>query len=243
MFYKLLDGKNIIGVIPQTAFMKYQKKHNIMISVPIESAQYAELNGKFYHCSWLKPAEEGTDYTEVSIIEINEDEYNALHQAFETEETVVVEEEPEFIEEAHEETDNALELVKEAKLREISKACQDAIFAGIDVELEDGKLHHFSLDIESQIDLITLSSMESGAIYHADGEACREFSAIEINNIVDKATEHRIFNTTYHNSLKAYVMSLDNINDIAEVRYGMEVPLSFQTEVLKQMYNKEGNGE
>jgi len=69
--------------------------------------------------------------------------------------------------------------------------------------------------------------------YHADGEACIFYTAEEITNIVAQATAFKIYHTTYHNALKAYVNSLNTVEAIRAVEYGMPIPEEFQTDVLK----------
>jgi hypothetical protein len=44
------------------------------------------------------------------------------------------------------------------------------------------------------------------------------------------------FQTTYYNSLRDYIKSLDNIKDIIDVTYGVDIPEEYQSEVLKILY-------
>ena len=41
--------------------------------------------------------------------------------------------------------------------------------------------------------------------------------------------------TTYHNALKAYVQSLDDVEAIAAVKYGMDLPDPFSSEVVEKL--------
>lgn len=240
IYYKITDGENIIGAISQTSLMKYQEKHHIMISSDIKDAQYAVYNDTYYHDDWMRPVEDGADYYQASIMRIEEDEYEALAHALETGEIIeVIEPTIVEVEESIEEDNTSLDFVKEMKLKEISMACEKAIVSGIDVVLEDGESHHFSLDLESQINLMSLASLVASGTdavpYHADGELCRYFTANEINAIMTQATAHKTYNTTYHNSLKAYVESLEDINDVHNVYYGMDVPVQYQSDIFKTM--------
>ena len=45
----------------------------------------------------------------------------------------------------------------------------------------------------------------------------------------------QVYHTTYFNSLKMYILSLDNIEDVGAVFYGMEIPVEYQSDVLKYL--------
>lgn len=243
IYYKIICDQNIVGAISQNDLRKNQPKHNIMVICGIDSAQYAEYNGVYYHDNWMQPIDEDVEYTQSIITKIDEEEYNALSEALETEETIVVE--PTEVQEEGtdelDETDEAVAYVKEMKLRRISNDCEMAIVAGVDVELSDGKTHHFSASLEDQINLLSLYSMALGGEnhipYHADGELCKYYSAADIIAIVNAVTTHKTFQTTYHNGLKAYVESLNDIGEISAVYYGMDVPVEYQSVILQQMYS------
>lgn len=239
-YYKLINNQNIIGVISQTDFRKYQSKHNLILISDIENAQYVEYKGIFYHDDWMKPVNEGFVYTQVAAVSIDEEEYNALIEAFETDDEIPVEEpDVEPVIEPTEDPDITLEFVKEMKLKAVNAACEAAIIAGVDVLLSDGETHHFSMQIEDQINLMTVSSMASSGVnqipYHADGELCKYYTAQDILAIINKATAAKSFHTTYVNSLRAYINSLETISDISAVQYGMTIPVEYQSDILKQM--------
>ena len=67
------------------------------------------------------------------------------------------------------------------------------------------------------------------------GEECDFYTAEEINEIIDTANAFKIYHTTYYNALKGYINSLEIIEDIAAVTYGMEIPEEYQTNVLKAL--------
>ena len=69
--------------------------------------------------------------------------------------------------------------------------------------------------------------------YHADGELCAFFPINDVNAILEMATQHKTFHITYCNSLRNYVKSLENLQDIGAVYYGMEVPDEFKSDVYK----------
>ena len=70
-----------------------------------------------------------------------------------------------------------LEELQAAKKREISQACETAIYSGVDVTLTDGSTEHFSLTEHDQLNLfgkqVQLAAGTTELEYHADGQPCR----------------------------------------------------------------------
>jgi len=119
----------------------------------------------------------------------------------------------------------------------MSATCRNTIEHGFDLELR-GEVHHFSLDTQDQLNLISLSAMaqtQQLIPYHADGEACIFYTNEEMNEIVETATAFKIYHTTYYNALKAYINSLETIEAIATIYYGIEIPEEFKSDVLRAL--------
>lgn len=245
-FYKLINGKDFVGVSTDESFLTFQKKHNILLACGVDKAQYIQYYDKFYRDNWmLPPTTTFIPYTTVSVIEIDEEEYNALNTATKNGEEIQIEEEPEevydelYVDVIEEIT---VDYMKEQKIKEIRKMCNQIITAGFDVLLSDNLHHHFSLTTQDQLNLTTLSAMAaSGAEqipYHADGESCKFYSAQDVQTIVQSAMDFKTFHITYHNALKSYVDSLTLMSDIEKVSYGMEIPEEYQSDVLKVILQK-----
>ena len=134
--------------------------------------------------------------------------------------------------------DKSAEVIRAAKIAEISAACNAAIVSGIDLELDGGPVH-FNLSVEDQSNIAYLSRLvELGGTefpYQADGGVCRIYTAQEITQIYVAAQTAISTQTTYHNALKAYVQSLDDVERIAAVRYGMELPEPYAAEVVEKL--------
>ncbi len=130
--------------------------------------------------------------------------------------------------------DNALETVRAAKLIEISKACNAAIVAGVDVEIGN-RVDHFNLSLEDQSNINNLFRVvELGGTefpYQADDGTCTVYSAAEIAQIYMAAQTAITSQTAYHNALKGYVNSMTEGEDITAVQYGMELPEPYATEL------------
>ncbi len=240
-YYKIILHAAIIGVITSNSCKCFQEKHQMLERTVPEQAEYIEHSGKLYHDSWMQPIKTQLyNYTIADIISIGEQEYNALVPAMEFAPIAIehIEEEPAIIDEPTNPADElTLDLVRTSKIKEMSTACHNTIEAGFDLELR-GETHHFSLDTQDQLNLITLSTlaqMQTLIPYHADGEECIFFTNEEINEIAETATAFKIYQTTYYNALKGYINALETIEDIAAVTYGMEIPEEYKTDVLKAL--------
>lgn len=245
-YYKLTDGENFIGVGSTYDLRRFQQKHNIMLTSDEESAQYLQINDTLFRDNWFAPiGGNKVDYTVVKITVIDEGEYKALLQAIETGEEIKGNEDngigdtPAEDDDTGVAEDNTVEYVRKMKIAALSSTCNKIITDGFSIELSDGDVHHFSLTVQDQLNLITLSSMvASGKTvipYHADGELCKGYSPEDIMAIITAATEFKTYHITYYNSLKAYVMSIDNVADIGVIEYGCEIPEEYQSEVLREI--------
>lgn len=239
-FYKVIKDDGIIGVISQYDFMRYNNNKGFIAYADEETGQFVQCNDKYYTDNWLRALDNKSIKVEqAKIISIDADEYEVLAKAFEIQDEIPYDE-PEEQEEIPEVTpDMSLEQIKEVKLAEINKECSKYITDGFDLTLSDGNTHHFSLSTNDQLNLITLSTMVASGQemipYHADGELCAFFPINDVTAILEMATQHKTFHTTYCNSLRNYVKSLDNLQDIGAVYYGMDVPEEFKSDVYKYL--------
>lgn len=243
-YYKLLNDGEFIGVGTSYDLRKFQLKHSILLTSDDESAQYIQINDKLYRDDWFSPTiTELLDYTTVKIIVIEKDEYDTLFEAIETgKEIEITDEEPDIQEELPQidpDEEVTIEYVKAVKSAEMSATCNKIITNGFDAILSDGENHHFSLTIQDQLNLITLSSMvaagETVIPYHADGELCKGYSVEDITTIINTATSFKAYHVTYFNSLKVYIDSMNDINEVNNVVYGIDIPEEYQSDVLKQL--------
>ena len=131
-----------------------------------------------------------------------------------------------------------LEEVKAEKLQEIGMACEQTIYAGVDVALPSG-VEHFSLTEKDQINLFgKQAQMAAGAErfeYHQDGHPCRYYTKEEMQMIVETALAFVTYHTTYCNALNIWVSALEDIGTVNGVAYGCNVPERYQSEVLKDI--------
>lgn len=120
-----------------------------------------------------------------------------------------------------------IEALRAAKLQEINAATDQAIWAGVDAETSKG-MEHFALQETDQINISnTMLQIQGGqpaALYHADGKLCRWFAPDEIMAIINAATIHKTYHTTYCNHLRTYIKRITDYDELLAVTYGMPLP-------------------
>ena len=112
---------------------------------------------------------------------------------------------------------------KTAKLVEISKSCEDYIYAGTNVTLPDGIIEHFTYNLADQSNISEMfTAVMAGATeypYHADGEICKIYSKEQIVTIYGTLSLFKTEATTYHNSLKAQINAMTDADAISAVKF------------------------
>ena len=241
-YYKLINNSEFIGIGTTLDLRRFQTKHKILLACDESKAQYIQFNETLYRALWMVPETTDTlESIELSVIEIDKSEYDALFEAIKSGEDVEIEnEQQEDIYDVPVVDENevvTVEYVRTAKIAEMSNICNKVITNGFDAQLSDGNTYHFSLTAQDQLNLITLSSMvasgETAIPYHADGELCKFYSADDINIILASATAHKTYHVSYFNALKAYIEALETIKDISAIEYGVMIPEAYQSDVLK----------
>ncbi len=133
---------------------------------------------------------------------------------------------------------DGVEQLAAAKIAEISASCNATITAGIDVEFDD-RTDHFNLATEDQSNISNLFRVvELGGTeypYQADDGVCTVYTAAQIAQIYIAAQTAITYNTTYHNVLKSYVQTLDDVDDLLALAYGMELPADYQTILAEKL--------
>ena len=134
----------------------------------------------------------------------------------------------------------SIEDYRESKKKELSDACHAGIIAGVDVSLPGGT-EHFSLKETDQLNLFGKQAQLAAGLtrleYHQDGEPCKYYSAEEMGGIIDTAMYFVSYQTTYCNSMYAWLEGCSRASEMARIHYGMEVPEEYQSEVLRDYIN------
>lgn len=142
-------------------------------------------------------------------------------------------------------TGTPLQIAIEKKVDEMSVACTQNIFNGIDVPLESGT-KHFTFDTQDQLDISGLALEILMGVnlltWHDDIQAddCEIYSPEEMKVIIRFLSLHRKYNISYFRCLRKFIRSLDTtdsnveevINNVKNIWYGYELPAEFKSNVL-----------
>lgn len=138
-----------------------------------------------------------------------------------------------------------LEELQVAKKQEISQACEQTIYSGVDVVLTDGSREHFSLTQKDQLNLfgkqVEMSAGVTRLKYHTDGQPCRYYDVADMQLIVTAAMDYVSYHTTYCNSLYSWISGVQAVEEIQQICYGAEIPEQYWSDVYRDL--KEGAGD
>ena len=113
--------------------------------------------------------------------------------------------------------------VKAEKITEIKKDCEDYIYAGTSVTYSDGATEHFTYNLADQSNISEMfTAVMAGATeypYHADGEICKIYTKEQIVAIYGTLSLFKTEATTYHNSLKAQINAMTDIDAISATKF------------------------
>lgn len=136
-----------------------------------------------------------------------------------------------------------LEPIIEAKVNELSNACTQVIYNGIDIRLSTGEVQHFTLDEQDQANLSGIGlELAAGAEFITWHEAdqtkpCQFYSAEDATTIIQSLTVWKSYHITYFRDLRIFINSLENADRIKAIQYGYELPDSWKSNVLKYYEN------
>ena len=69
-------------------------------------------------------------------------------------------------------------------------------------------------------------------------EHCKYYSNEDMALIVDKGLNFIKYHVTYFRDLRIYIRSLESKEDVNAITYGIELPVEYQSEVLKDILAK-----
>lgn len=201
-YFKIIKDNEFIGIGTTRDMRKFQKKHNVFLVCDENEAQYIQCGEDLYHARWMEPVE--GDSVIADVIRIEEDEYNCLLSAIESNEEIKFADEPvvEYEPVVNEVEELTVDYIRSAKLAELKHECNKAITEGFDMELGDGETRHFTLSMDDQINLLTQAYFD---------ESMKPI-VIEMNNFKSKHMERL-------KELEEYVSSLTTIEEISKVSY------------------------
>ena len=116
-----------------------------------------------------------------------------------------------------------LDSSKTNKLTEITKSCESYIYAGTNVTFPDNTTEHFTYTLADQSNISEMfTAIMAGATeypYHADGEICKIYTKEQIVTIYGTLSLFKTEATTYHNSLKAQINAMTDIDAISATKF------------------------
>lgn len=252
-YYKIIQGEKIIDAIADPCWVKQNENNLIVRCEPNEAMGIVSSDmSTILHISGTKEFSDGNEYQDVFVADISAEEYDKLvvllglgAEVPDDGGDVGWNDDNQDEEELPE--DATLQEVKERYLEKLSDVCQQTIYNGVDVELSDGSVKHFDLQVEDQLNLLTLSALAASGQpmipYHAKDELCTYYSSEDINKIVETATAFKTYHTTYFNSLKNWVMSMKSIAEVGAVTYGASIPEEYCSDILLGIINAETDGD
>lgn len=204
-FFKIIKDKEFIGVGTTRDMRRFQKKHNVLLVCDENEAQYIQCGEVLYHATWMEAAD--GDFVVADIIRIEEDEYNCLVSAIESNEEIKFVDEPvvDFEPVIDEVEELTVDYIRSAKLAELKRECNQAITEGFDMELSDGETRHFALSMDDQINLLTQAYFDE-----------------DMQPVVVKMNNFKIKHMDRLKELEEYVNSLTDIEEITKVAYRKE---------------------
>ena len=84
-FYKIVNGKNFVGVATTNDLRTVQKKYAMLISCLESEAQYVQVGNDLYHANWMRNIKGNEDIMAdlVDVIEISQEEYDEISSTIE----------------------------------------------------------------------------------------------------------------------------------------------------------------
>ncbi|MBR0189106.1 MAG: hypothetical protein IJQ23_01815 [Clostridia bacterium] len=237
---KVLKGSEIIDALAVPIFVRYQPRNGIIIQCEENVAQgVLSSDGSTVYQIEGRETLTGEIHDTVAIAEISQDEFETIKSALDA----LAQEKSTAPEGIVAEDTQVLSLVLEAKIKTLSNQCAAAIKNGFDIILSDGLRHRFSLSLEDQINMLSLKDAlaagEQRIAYHGVDEPYQFFTDEDIERILEKKEYFKNYNLLYFNSLKKYVCSLSDVQEINAVEWGSEVPEQYKTAAFKEFLEVE----
>lgn len=116
--------------------------------------------------------------------------------------------------------------LRQRKLNEITSACEQTIYAGVDAPTSKG-VEHFALTLEDQKNMLAQTAVaETGksVLYHADGKPCRLFEPDEFMAVSNTAFAYITYCTTLCNYYNTWIRRSDDIDEINAIVWGSPLP-------------------
>lgn len=129
-----------------------------------------------------------------------------------------------------------IEEIKISKINNFSNIANSSITNGVDVQIGEN-IEHFSYTDEDQVNIKEIFDLALQTnvpmYYHANGKECKLYTVEEIISIYSSASTNKMHHQTYFNQIRAYINSLNTIDEVNNVEYGQKL-----TDKYLQTYNE-----
>jgi hypothetical protein len=223
--YKIIYNNKIIDVIESPQFIKILRNGNVALTDKYFANGIAGSNNVIYS---FEPVTR-PDVKVVAIEAISKEEFSRLQNLLNSDTEVVANE-------------NKLTAARKVVIENLSKICQSRIVDGFKIILSDGKLYHFRLTTEDQLNLISIENqLNTGAqsiLYHASSEPCKIFTREDMFKVVRAFRKHVLYHTTYFNAAKQYINTLTEPEKLERFAYNDDVSFAVSDPEVRRILRR-----
>ena len=132
----------------------------------------------------------------------------------------------------------SLDELKAWQKKQVNVACKEAIEAGVDVELSDGKTYHFSYKAEDQINYVEMrQEIEHDGYttvpYHPDNGDCTIYSSDNMKKIIKAQIANKFVLTTKCNAYHGMIKDAEDKTAVSAIVWGSNLSEKRQADFNK----------
>ena len=132
----------------------------------------------------------------------------------------------------------SLDELKAWQKKQVNVACKEAIEAGVDVELSDGKTYHFSYKAEDQINYVEMrQEIEHDGYttvpYHPDNGDCTIYSSDDMKKIIKAQISNKFVLTTKCNAYHGMIKDAEDKAAVSAIVWGSDLSKKRQADFNK----------
>lgn len=132
----------------------------------------------------------------------------------------------------------SLDELKAWQKKQVNVACKEAIEAGVDVELSDGKTYHFSYKAEDQINYVEMrQEIEYDGYttvpYHPDNGDCTIYSSDDMKKIIKAQIANKFVLTTKCNAYHGMIKDAEDKAAVSAIVWGSNLSEKRQADFNK----------
>lgn len=213
--YKVIYNDFIVDAIKDIKYLRYiGRTGKVTVSDPSSCNAIYSSDRKTIYMLQGKKIPEACPHKIVKLQKITESEYERLSKQLKANEKLYA-------------NLSDLNKVRNEKIAELSKQCNNTIINGVNVLMSDGLYHHFKLTLEDQLNISMLEKqVNSGyttVLYHETNKLSKIYSAEDIAKLFVESDKHKQYHTTYFNILKHFINCCYDVYKIRNIEYGVDL--------------------